>query len=175
MRRRRGSRLFVLQVVQPGLAGLMDGSVSTLAPLFAAAFATSGTVADVPGGHGGGARRGHQHGLRRGAVRRRHADRPRAAAGSAASSAALMTALGGLGHTLPYPDSAISGWRRALPGRWSWWSWWSSPGCATATWTRRWSARLPGGGRRPAGIRRRHSHRQFLINVVASLREAVLM
>src|SRR5262249_23593492 len=33
-------RLFVLQVVQPGLAGLMDGSVSTLAPVFAAAFAT---------------------------------------------------------------------------------------------------------------------------------------
>src|SRR5262249_51919382 len=32
-------RLFVLQIVQPGLAGLMDGSVSTLAPLFAAAFA----------------------------------------------------------------------------------------------------------------------------------------
>ena len=36
-------RLFVLQVVQPGLAGLMDGSVSTLAPLFAAAFATHDT------------------------------------------------------------------------------------------------------------------------------------
>ena len=34
------NRLFVLQVIQPGLAGLMDGSVSTLAPLFAAAFAT---------------------------------------------------------------------------------------------------------------------------------------
>lgn len=33
-------RMFVLQIVQPGLAGLMDGSVSTLAPLFAAAFAT---------------------------------------------------------------------------------------------------------------------------------------
>ncbi len=33
-------RLFMLQFVQPGLAGLMDGSVSTLAPLFAAAFAT---------------------------------------------------------------------------------------------------------------------------------------
>jgi rubrerythrin len=33
-------KLFLLQVVQPGLAGLMDGSVSTLAPLFAAAFAT---------------------------------------------------------------------------------------------------------------------------------------
>ena len=37
---RSRSRLFLLQVIQPGLAGLMDGSVSTLAPLFAAAFAT---------------------------------------------------------------------------------------------------------------------------------------
>src|SRR5213078_2864339 len=36
-------RLFVLQIVQPGLAGLMDGSVSTLAPVFAAAFATRST------------------------------------------------------------------------------------------------------------------------------------
>ena len=36
----RAKRLFVLQVIQPGLAGLMDGSVSTLAPLFCAAFAT---------------------------------------------------------------------------------------------------------------------------------------
>src|SRR6202040_3282358 len=38
-------RMFVLQYVQPGLAGLMDGSVSTLAPLFAAAFATGSTAA----------------------------------------------------------------------------------------------------------------------------------
>jgi rubrerythrin len=38
-------RLFVLQVIQPGLAGLMDGSVSTLAPIFAAAFATKATHA----------------------------------------------------------------------------------------------------------------------------------
>jgi rubrerythrin len=37
---RTRKRMFVLQYVQPGLAGLMDGSVSTLAPLFAAAFAT---------------------------------------------------------------------------------------------------------------------------------------
>src|SRR5437762_446557 len=37
----RQKRLFLLQVIQPGLAGLMDGSVSTLAPLFAAAFATA--------------------------------------------------------------------------------------------------------------------------------------
>ncbi len=46
-------RLFVLQVVQPGLAGLMDGSVSTLAPIFAAAFATHPTLADVPRRPGG--------------------------------------------------------------------------------------------------------------------------
>jgi rubrerythrin len=37
---RAEQRLFLLRIVQPGLAGLMDGSVSTLAPLFAAAFAT---------------------------------------------------------------------------------------------------------------------------------------
>lgn len=40
----RQKRLFVLQVIQPGLAGLMDGSVSTLAPLFAAAFATHSSL-----------------------------------------------------------------------------------------------------------------------------------
>ena len=39
-RKRTNRRLFVLQIVQPGLAGLMDGSVSTLAPVFAAALAT---------------------------------------------------------------------------------------------------------------------------------------
>ena len=57
--------------VQPGLAGLMDGSVSTLAPLFAAAFATARQLGDVPGRHGRLGRRRHLHGLRRGAVRRR--------------------------------------------------------------------------------------------------------
>jgi rubrerythrin len=40
----RQKRLFLLQVIQPGLAGLMDGSVSTLAPLFAAAFATHNSL-----------------------------------------------------------------------------------------------------------------------------------
>ena len=40
-----GKRLFMLQIIQPGLAGLMDGSVSTLAPIFAAAFATHQTRA----------------------------------------------------------------------------------------------------------------------------------
>ena len=38
-------QLFVMQVIQPGLVGLMDGSVSTLAPLFAAAFATRAAIA----------------------------------------------------------------------------------------------------------------------------------
>ena len=70
-------QLFVLQVIQPGLVGLMDGSVSTLAPLFAAAFATPRDLADVPGRPGRLGWRGHQHGLRRGPVRRRQPDRPR--------------------------------------------------------------------------------------------------
>ena len=41
-------QLFVMQVIQPGLVGLMDGSVSTLAPLFAAAFATRSTFSNIP-------------------------------------------------------------------------------------------------------------------------------
>ena len=64
-------RLFVLQIVQPGLAGLM-GSVSTLAPVFAALDCVRGG----PGGVGGSR---HFHGFCRGAVRRWVAHRPRAA------------------------------------------------------------------------------------------------
>jgi erythrin-vacuolar iron transport family protein len=64
-------RLFVLQIVQPGLAGLMDGSVSTLAPLFAAAFATLGELADLPRWARGRDRRRHLDGLRRSAVGQR--------------------------------------------------------------------------------------------------------
>ena len=98
-------RLFVLQVVQPGLAGLMDGSVSTLAPLFAAAFATHqswesflvGLAAAVGAGismgfaealSDNGSLTGRGKPLLRGIV------------------CGLMTALGGLGHTLPFliPD-----------------------------------------------------------------------
>ncbi|MBS1504660.1 MAG: ferritin family protein, partial [Bacteroidetes bacterium] len=45
LERETGKRMFILRFVQPGLAGLMDGSVSTLAPLFAAAFATDNTMA----------------------------------------------------------------------------------------------------------------------------------
>jgi len=97
----RAKRLFLLQVVQPGLAGLMDGSVSTLAPLFAAAFATHnswatfliGLAASVGAGismgfaealSDDGSLTGRGHPWARGFV------------------CGLMTTLGGIGHTLPY-------------------------------------------------------------------------
>jgi len=98
-------RAFVLQYVQPGLTGLIDGSVSTLAPIFAAAFATQNTwqtflvgmaasvgagismgIAEAMADYGLISGRGHP--WMRGAI------------------TGFMTALGGLGHTLPYliPD-----------------------------------------------------------------------
>ena len=94
-------RLFVLQIVQPGLAGLMDGSVSTLAPLFAAAFATHtshdaflvGLAASVGAGismgfaealSDDGSLTGRGHPWVRGLV------------------CGLMTTAGGIGHTLPF-------------------------------------------------------------------------
>jgi rubrerythrin len=94
-------RLFVLQIVQPGLAGLMDGSVSTLAPVFAAAFATKsswtaflvGLAASVGAGismafaeglSDDGSLTGRGRPLLRGSV------------------TGLMTAVGGIGHTLPF-------------------------------------------------------------------------
>ncbi len=102
-------RLFLLQVVQPGLAGLMDGSVSTLAPVFAAALATRnswdafavGLAASVGAGismgfaealSDDGSLTGRGHPWMRGII------------------CGLMTALGGLGHTLPFllPDFRIA-------------------------------------------------------------------
>ncbi|HTZ96115.1 MAG TPA: ferritin family protein [Terriglobales bacterium] len=94
-------RLFVLQIVQPGLAGLMDGSVSTLAPVFAAAFATRnswdaflvGLAASVGAGismgfaealSDDGSLTGRGHPWVRGVI------------------CGAMTALGGIGHTLPF-------------------------------------------------------------------------
>jgi rubrerythrin len=94
-------RLFVLQIIQPGLAGLMDGSVSTLAPLFAAAFATRssadaflvGLAASVGAGismgfaealSDDGSLTGRGHPWVRGVV------------------CGLMTMMGGIGHTLPF-------------------------------------------------------------------------
>ena len=99
-------RMFVLQYVQPGLAGLMDGSVSTLAPLFAAAFATHqnwqtflvGLAASI----GAGISMGFAEALSDdGSLTGRGSPWLRG------TTCGLMTTLGGLGHTLPYlvPDS----------------------------------------------------------------------
>jgi rubrerythrin len=94
-------RRFVLQIVQPGLAGLMDGSVSTLAPVFAAAFATHqsftaflvGMAASVGAGismgfaealSDDGVLSGRGHPWLRGPI------------------CGLMTTAGGIGHTLPF-------------------------------------------------------------------------
>ncbi len=94
-------RVFMLQVVQPGLAGLMDGSISTLAPLFAAAFATQntwdtflvGTAASI----GAGISMGFAEALSDdGALTGRGSPMIRG------WITGLMTAVGGLGHTLPY-------------------------------------------------------------------------
>src|SRR5580698_6858581 len=97
----RQKQMFVLQVVQPGLAGLMDGSVSTLAPLFCAAFATHDSSATFRVGLaasiGAGISVGFAEALSDdGSLTGR--GRPWARGGVCG----LMTALGGLGHTLPY-------------------------------------------------------------------------
>ena len=94
-------RLFVLQVVQPGLAGLMDGSVSTLAPLFAAAVATKDSwqtfVVGLAAGLGAGISMGFAEALSDdGSLTGRGRPWMRGFV------CGLMTALGGLGHTLPY-------------------------------------------------------------------------
>jgi erythrin-vacuolar iron transport family protein len=99
-------RMFLLQYVQPGLAGLMDGSVSTLAPLFAAAFATHhnwqtflvGLAASI----GAGISMGFAEALSDdGSLTGRGSPWLRGL------TCGLMTTLGGLGHTMPYlvPDS----------------------------------------------------------------------
>jgi rubrerythrin len=94
-------RLFLLQVVQPGLAGLMDGSVSTLAPLFAAAFATRNHwdtfLVGLAASLGAGISMGFAEALSDdGSLTGRGRPWTRGLV------CGLMTALGGLGHTLPY-------------------------------------------------------------------------
>ncbi|QFR34014.1 iron exporter MbfA [Ancylobacter sp. TS-1] len=98
-------RIFVLQIVQPGLAGLIDGSISTLAPIFAAAFATQDSWAaflvGLAASIGAGISMGLTEGLSDdGAITGRGSPWPRGIA------CGVMTTLGGLGHTLPYliPD-----------------------------------------------------------------------
>jgi erythrin-vacuolar iron transport family protein len=91
----------MLQYVQPGLAGLMDGSVSTLAPLFAAAFATHNTwqtfLVGMAASVGAGISMAFAEGL--------SDDGSLTGRGSSwirGPVCGLMTAIGGLGHTLPY-------------------------------------------------------------------------
>lgn len=102
----RDDNKFILQTVQPGLAGLMDGSVSTLAPIFAVAFAThnphyafvTGLAAAVGAGismafaealSDTGELTGRGHPVRRGII------------------IGVMTFLGGIFHTLPFLFSNI--------------------------------------------------------------------
>jgi rubrerythrin len=94
-------RMFVLQVVQPGLAGLMDGSVSTLAPLFAAAFATHSTwetfLVGMAASVGAGISMGFAEALSDdGSLTGRGKPWIRGVI------TGLMTTIGGVGHTIPY-------------------------------------------------------------------------
>src|SRR5579883_2455985 len=96
-----GRRLFVLQVVQPGLAGLMDGSVSTLAPVFAAAFATHSTGdafrVGLAASVGAGISMGFAEALSDdGSLTGRGLPWVRGLASG------WMTTAGGIGHTLPF-------------------------------------------------------------------------
>jgi rubrerythrin len=94
-------RQFVLTWVQPGLAGLMDGSVSTLAPIFAAAFATGDTTQTFLVGLSASVGAGISMGFTEAA----HDDGVISGRGSPVKrgiASGVMTALGGLGHALPY-------------------------------------------------------------------------
>ncbi len=94
-------RQFVLTWVQPGLAGLMDGSVSTLAPIFAVAFATQNTwttfLVGLAASVGAGISMGFTEAASDdGQISGRGSPYKRGLA------AGVMTTLGGLGHALPY-------------------------------------------------------------------------
>ncbi len=92
---------FLLTYVQPGLAGLMDGSISTLAPIFAAAFATGNTwttfLVGLSASVGAGISMGFTEAV--------HDDGVLSGRGSPVKrglASGIMTTIGGLGHTLPY-------------------------------------------------------------------------
>ena len=94
-------RRFILQVVQPGLAGLMDGSVSTLAPLFAAAFATKETGPTFKVGLAAALGAGISMAF----AEAMSDDGKMSGRGSPVVRGLICggaTAVGGLGHTLPY-------------------------------------------------------------------------
>lgn len=94
-------RLFVLRFVQPGLAGLMDGSVSTLAPLFAAAFATRDTLATFKVGLAASVGAGISMGFAE-ALSDDGKLSGRGTPWLRGVVCGVMTSIGGLGHTLPY-------------------------------------------------------------------------
>ncbi|MBL8013901.1 MAG: rubrerythrin, partial [Candidatus Omnitrophica bacterium] len=94
-------RLFVLQIVQPGLAGLMDGSVSTLAPLFAAAFATNHSLETFKVGMAASVGAGISMGFTE-ALSDDGKLSGRGTPWLRGVVCGVMTTLGGVGHTLPY-------------------------------------------------------------------------
>ena len=102
---RKAKRQFILTWVQPGLAGLMDGSVSTLAPIFATAFATEDPHTTLLVGLAASVGAGISMGFTEAA----HDDGVISGRGSPIKrglASGVMTTLGGLGHALPYliPD-----------------------------------------------------------------------
>lgn len=102
-------RKFILTYVQPGLAGLMDGSVSTLAPIFATAFATGDTWTTFLVGLSASVGAGISMGFTEAA----HDDGVISGRGSPLKrglASGVMTAIGGLGHALPYliPDFTLA-------------------------------------------------------------------
>ena len=102
-------RQFVLRYVQPGLAGLIDGSISSLAPIFAAAFATHNTwqtfLVGMAASIGAGISMGMTEAMSDDGVLTDRGDPWKRGAVTG-----LMTAVGGLGHTLPYliPDFKVA-------------------------------------------------------------------
>ena len=102
---REAHRRFILTWVQPGLAGLMDGSVSTLAPIFATAFATGDTSTTFIVGLAASVGAGISMGFTEAASD----DGELSGRGSPVKrgfASGIMTTIGGLGHALPYliPD-----------------------------------------------------------------------
>ncbi len=102
-------RKFLLTYVQPGLAGLKDGSVTTLAPIVAAAFATQDTWQTLLVGLSAAVGAGISMGFTEAA----HDDGKLSGRGSPLKrglASGIMTAVGGLGHALPYliPDFMLA-------------------------------------------------------------------
>ena len=101
MEARTSKRQLILTWVQPGLAGLMDGSVSTLAPIFATAFAPQNTSTTFLVGFAASIGAGISMGLTE-AVSDDGSISGRGSPYKRGIAAGIMTAVGGLGHALPY-------------------------------------------------------------------------